>query len=152
MNAKPHIPTPIPTPSPWARHAAAVLHAARRRDPEAMATTARTLIETHGPGVIPNVMLAWVDTVIATQQIKYGNPGRIVFADTDTGHIAHDASEVRPEVAWSGRLINARLACDEDSYRALMAAVPDDATSRHITTLLDCCAQSINLAIGAPPE
>jgi len=140
----------VPKPSPWARHAAAVLQAARLGDQAATVAAAKALLAAHGSGVIPQVMVAWIDTLIGARGItEVGQPARIMFADTDTGAIG-DVTQVRPEVAWAGRLINARIADDEESFRALMGAVPEGKSDRYVTTLLDCCAQSINLAIGRP--
>ena len=150
MKPPPVIPRPKPTPSPWNRHAAAVLDAARRRDPAATQRAATALITTHGPDVINPVMMAWIDTVIGAQGIPYGQPGALAFLDTDGGPWTENADDVRPAVAWAGRLINARIACDEDSYRALIGAVPAGRDGEYINALLDCCALSINYAIGAP--
>lgn len=136
---------PVRTPSPWAGDAAACLLAAMRRDRDAMVVAARTLVDHHGMSVVPQVMLAWIDTVIAQAGITGGDPARLLFADVDTGHVSLDAHDVRPEVAWAGRLLNARIAEDQDSYRALMGSVPAGMDQLYITTLLECCALSINL-------
>ena len=39
----------------------------------------------------------------------------------------------------------ARIADDEDSYRALLDAIPDGQHQQYVTALLDCCAQSCRL-------
>lgn len=141
-------PRPIPAPSPWAGHARACLVAAMRHDAVAAQAAANALLADFGPGVIPQVMLAWIDTALSAQGIgpgETGQPARIVFGDIDTGNIATDAHDVAPEVAWAGRLMNARIANDRDTYQALMNAVPPDQDGRYINSLLDCCAQSARL-------
>jgi len=139
---------PVRTPSPWSGHARACLDAAMRRDWPAAQAAASALIAAHGPDVVPRVMLAWIDTAIVAQGItpeKTGRPAHLIFGDVDTGTVATDAHDVDPVIAWAGRLINARIADDQDSYAALMDAVPDGDGSRYVTVLLDCCAQTVRL-------
>jgi len=139
---------PNPTPPPWRDHATACLHAAMRRDWPAAVGAADVLIAEHGPGVLPDVMLAWIDTALTAQGItrdKTGEPALLLFGNVDTGRVATDAHDVNPAVAWAGRLINARIADDQDSYRALLDAVPAGMDQRYVTVLLDCCAQSCRL-------
>ena len=139
---------PNPTPPPWRNHATACLHAAMRRDWPAVQDAATALVTTHGPGVLGDVMLAWIDTALAAQGItcdRTGEPAQLLFGDLTTGRIATDADDVNPATAWAGRLINARIADDQDSYRALLDSVPDGMDQRYVTVLLDCCAQSCRL-------
>lgn len=134
-----------PTRSPWNGHAAAVLQAAIRRDRAATQTAVTALIAAFGADVLPQVMLAWVDTTLNAQGVTAdGRPARIVFGNPATGRVS-DADDVPPEIAWAGRLLGARAADDEDTYRALMAAIPDEDVGRHITALLHCCAETCRL-------
>lgn len=140
---------PVATPSPWAGHARACLKAAMRRDHAAAQQAANELLRAFGPDVLPQVMLAWIDTAIASQGITLddeGKPARLMFGDVDTGRTSTDADDVDPIVAWVGRLINARIANDEATYRALMNVALDSGRwNRYVTVLLDGCAQTCRL-------
>lgn len=117
-------------------------------DATAAQAAASALLADFGPDVVPHVMLAWIDTALAAQGItpgQTGQPARLIFGDVSTGRVAADANDVSPAVAWAGRLLNARIANDQEIYQALMSAIPAGQSSRYINTLLDACAQSIRL-------
>jgi hypothetical protein len=117
-----------------------------RHDAPAAHAAASALIAEHGTDVLPQVMLAWIDTALAAMGVaRDGRPAQLVFADVSTGRCATDAADVSPTVAWAGRLLNARIADDEDSFRALLDAVPDGQSGVYVNALLDCCAQSVRL-------
>lgn len=140
---------PAKTRPPWADHATDCLTAAMRRDNPAVQAAASKLIVDFGPDIIWQVMLAWVDTALASQGItqgRTGQPAQIIFGDVDTGHIATDAHDVAPDVAWVGRLMNSRIADDRDTWNALMDAIPLGKENSYATTLLECCAQTVRLS------
>lgn len=111
-------------PSPWNALASRALGSALAGRWEEAADATRQISDVHGGTCLPQVMLAWIDVLGAVTGITEYGPGvHLSFLDTEAGAI-RTADTVPPEVAWAGRLVAARFADDEDTFRALLRAVP----------------------------
>lgn len=128
---------------PWFILAIEAFHHAQRGKMQAAADVVHRIASEHGPDVIPSVMLAWVDTTLHAVGIDdYGTPAVLGFGELTSGTITANSDEVSPDVAWAGRVINARCADDEESFEALVDAVATDNRrwGMHVLTLLHVCA------------
>lgn len=88
------------------------------------------LANEYGSDVIPQVLLAWVDTAMLQvwpdgAPVDVENFGGISFWREGTSEIT-DADAVPPAVRWAGRFFTARLLDDEDQGRALMGSLASD--------------------------
>jgi hypothetical protein len=141
---------------PWSRQAAEVLHYAIA-DPSMRraSDTMRALVDEHGHEVVCQVMLAWIDTVNHRYlHAPSGTAVHLFFIQPGT-RAAAGADDVHPDVAWAGQVIAARLADDEDSFVALMMAVPDDrAWTDRVYAVLDCLSTTVRgilrRGVGSP--
>lgn len=114
-------------PAACRKYAAAALRAAVAQDWEIAAASVRK-VNGEFPHQAPNVLLSWIDTLIRhidPDAVRNPRPIRLMFSAGGTGP-ATGADQVRPAVAWSGRLIAARAAMDEEQFRALLNAAPRD--------------------------
>jgi hypothetical protein len=139
-----------PAMPPWTNLAGrALLHAVADRMDIAARCVERIARE-HSPDVIPQVMLAWVDTAWA-RMYPDGIPDGYLDAPMRFWHEGDEHTEsvdrVPPPVRWAGRFIVARLADDETQARALLSSVQsDEEWSSAVLSVLDVCAANVRLA------
>jgi len=132
-----------------ARLAGAALQAALAGDwPRANAAVQRIDKECGEQGGVATALMTWADTY--TLHTFDGPPPaaaamRIMFWDTDTG-VMGDQPDLPDTTRWAARLVTARAAMDEDTFRALIGALPDDpaAVGQHVGAVLVCVANTIN--------
>jgi hypothetical protein len=124
----------------WWKLAGVALTAARDLDYQAAAHAGERIGEIYGWDVLPQIMLAWIDVTTAKCGFDpQGEAVHIAWQNEDSAEVT-DADSTPPGAVWAGRLIGARLADDEDTYRAVMHAVTDDAEwSRNVGALLTTC-------------
>lgn len=135
----------------WYPLAADAFRAAQLRNLPAAGHYVRRIADEHGPDVIPNVLLAWIDTALHAAGLDdYGEPAHLTFGNLDNGDVTNDANDVDPLVAWSARLVNARLADDPATFDALLAAAQasERTWGEHVLTLLNCLALTTNGYLG----
>lgn len=141
-------PRPGPrTRPPWFRQARAAYDAASNLDGGLLdaGRIIGALVDEHGADVIPDVMLAWIDTALHQSGMiaHHGHVHLLQFTDVTSGREGC-ADDVNPDIAWAGRLMTARLADDRDVFEALMKVgiVEQDPAvwGRRVLTLLSCCA------------
>ncbi len=140
-----------PTPSPaWLDLAGrALIHSYAGRFDIAIKCVER-LGEQHGPDVIPQVLLAWVDASWA-QAFPDGLPDGYLSKPMSFWHEGDDHTEdvdsVPPPVRWAGRFIFARLTDDQVQAEALLNAVPSEVEwGRVVAATLDVCGANMRLA------
>ncbi|WP_242890152.1 hypothetical protein [Actinomadura litoris] len=126
--------------------AGAALTAALGNDwQRASAMLQRISTECGGEGM-QRALLSLCDTVIHHAGITPGQPVRIMFQQADGDGRITGADEVqRRESVWAGRLLAARAADDEDTWSALIEALPRDgyAIGQHVIALLEMCTLMI---------
>ncbi|HEX3778486.1 MAG TPA: hypothetical protein VHX38_02385 [Pseudonocardiaceae bacterium] len=124
----------------WWKLAAFALTKARDMDYEPAGQAIQRLGEVYGFEVIPQVMLAWIDSTISQCGIDpEGKPVGIAWQREGSEEVT-DADSTPPAVVWAGRLVGARLADDEEMYRAVIASIEDDEQwSRNVAALLTTC-------------
>lgn len=90
-------------------------------------------------------ILGWSDTLIKRTPHLTGKPVRLAFMNADSGRVDENADDVPQEVRWAGRLIAARAADDEQTWNALIDALPRDeaAVGRHVGHLLQMVALNL---------
>jgi hypothetical protein len=101
---------------------------------------------------------AWIDTMAGRLGVPPGAHAvaikfRGIDDDGEPDASAVDADAVeRPEVVWAGRLMAARVAMDQDTYIALLEALPDDPSEvgRHVAAVLEMCSLTM-AAAGVTP-
>lgn len=124
---------------PWVRLAAATLTAAARGRYAEASRLGQELADECGPGDIPHVMCAWIDTVLAQAGVPSGG-GQIhtmMWIDEGSGAI-HQADEVPPAARWAGRLFIARANMDQATFEALIKSVQsDEEWSRNVSAVLE---------------
>lgn len=103
----------------------------------------------HGPEALAGAMMAWVSTALVRSGIDQ-DPERLTsvsFRNVDTGEYTV-ADDTPPPVRWSGRLMMAMLAQDEEQVRALFNSVTDEQESTlNVVTLLSMCVIAIRQGI-----
>lgn len=131
----------------WWKLAAFALTKVRDQDYEPAAQAAQRIGEVYGFDVIPQVMLAWIDTTSARCGMDaQGKPVAILWQHENSNEIT-DADSTPPAVVWAGRLIGARLADDESMYRDLIASVQtDEQWSHNVSALLMTCGAMLRRA------
>lgn len=69
-------------------------------------------------------------------------PDAVAFVNARTGAIEW-ADDVAPEVAWSGRLMMARMRDDEETFKAVFDTIPEDGywINYPITLMRSCLLQ-----------
>ena len=111
-----------------------------------------------GPEGVELAMRGWIDTMAGRLGIEPG--GQVVAikfrgidddGEPDASAVNADAVE-RREVVWAGRLMAARVAMDQDTYIALLDALPDDPSEvgRHVAAVLEMCSLTMTAA-GVTP-
>jgi len=140
----------IPMVSPWNDLAGRALrHAIAGRWDIALRCVNR-LGTTYGPDVIPQVMLAWIDSAIGVIWPDGPPPaekvGGLTFWHEGDTH-TETVDQVPPGIRWAGRFWMARIIDDEAQGRALIAAVQGDEEWRGcVSGVLDVSASAIRLA------
>ncbi|MFD2421631.1 hypothetical protein [Amycolatopsis pigmentata] len=131
----------------WAPLAGATLTAAILDQPDTTTCALQALVDHHGPDVIPDVLIAWIDTMLRhAGPATGGKPVGLAFEQADSGDIA-SVDDVAPAVAWAGRLIVARINDDYDQAEALINSVTsDDQWTRNVTAVLDSVAVTLRRA------
>ena len=96
-----------------------------------------------GDGAI-QAALMWIDTLAAKMGHDHTNPMPValMFKAVETGEL-DGADDVRPKVAWAGRLITARLADDQDTFIALINLAGQKDIGPYIGELLHIVALSM---------
>jgi hypothetical protein len=131
----------------WWKLAAFALKAARDLDYQAAGQAGQRIGEDYGYDVIPQVMLAWIDTTISQCGLDPEGKAVAIAWQREDSDVVTAADATPPSVVWAGRLVGARLADDEDMYRAVIASVEDDAQwSRNVAALLTTCGAMLRRA------
>jgi hypothetical protein len=131
-------------PPPWLKQAAFALHAAVDEDWPTANRIVTQIARTHGVNAIPNVLLAFIDTMIA-QTGAPSMPDQVAF-ESESGAI-QSADEVPPAVAWAGRLMMARARDDQSTFKALIhTARTDEEWTANCSAVLSMCALNIRRA------
>lgn len=120
-----------PDPDPdhgWQELSWQALQHAILGDPKAAAGVIHEMTLANGDDSLPRAMLAWIDTAIAAAgwTRPKGMPIQLGFLNDGTGRLDFNADNVRPGAVWAARLIGARLADDEATYRAVFQSMPHD--------------------------
>lgn len=103
---------------------------------------------------LQRAMLAWVDRTISVLGVRRGTTPGFVLEMDGTGDQV-DVDQVRPEVAWAGRLFAARLARDAATWQALLTAMPRheaDGAVRYLMALLTVMTTTAASAAENTPE
>jgi hypothetical protein len=93
---------------------------------------------------VQTAMIAWVDQTIRATGLKKGNANAFLFVlESDGEAKLFDVDKADPMMAWSGRMINARLAEDNDTWLALLKvgleSPQDNGFFWHVFKLLMMC-------------
>lgn len=113
------------------------------------ATTAVKRISDECGGVgMGRALLGWSDTLIARMPARNGRPFQLSFMETTTGRVDTNADDVPPHVRWAGRVIAARAKKDQETWDALMEALPDDGLiiAEHVSALLQMVTLTLRRA------
>lgn len=138
----------IPTEFPWSDLAGRALgHTIARRDETAIRCVYR-LADKHGFEVLPQVLLAWIDTAIGV--VFPGGPPdvdwNLSFLHEDTEQMT-GVDQTPPGIVWAGRFFVARLADDEAQGRALLNTFRDssveEAWGEAVLGVLNVCGSMI---------
>lgn len=128
---------------PWIGQAGEALRLAIAKDLPGAAKVIKQMQADHGDETVISAMAEWIDT-LANHGGWRETEGPIAFAfrAVETGEVTRDENDVRPTVAWAGKMLTARLALDEAAWWALIRAVPQDPAviGDHVTELLQCVA------------
>lgn len=139
---------------PWASLAGKALNHAIAERTDIAHRCINRIAQVYGPDVLPNVLLAWVDTTIG-QLWPDGPPdptafgarvGGLEFMDTNTGQRS-TADHTPPGIRWAGRLLTARLLDDEDQALALLHSLhgQEKAWADAVAGVLNICATAIRI-------
>lgn len=131
----------------WVEPATEALQLAVNGDYKAAAKAVERMADEHGPRSVILAMKAWIDTALRRAGVeRYGDSVRLGFVAAETGKVDMDADDVRPTVAWAGRLFAARIADDEATFRALLNSVPriPRIMGDHIMAVLTSAALTVN--------
>lgn len=113
-------PTTLP---PWTALAGMALRASAREQHTLARQHVQKIAERYGPDVIPRVLLAMVDTVLArASHTPDGTAVRVAWMQAETGHV-QTADEVPPAIRWAGRFFAARAADDQTQAEALLDSI-----------------------------
>lgn len=100
-----------------------------------------------GPDGVELAMRGWIDTMAGRLGYRHGPQAvAITFRGLDDGGPGGDAVSAdaveRREVVWAGRLMAARVAMDQDTYVALLNALPHDpaVVGAHVAAVLEMCS------------
>lgn len=93
------------------------------RWPDARAAL-RGLDDRYGGDGLVQAALLWIDALIDQHGGHHGSPVALAFEAVETGEVG-GADDVRPEVAWAGRLMTARANDDEATFVSLIKTCPD---------------------------
>lgn len=132
---------------PWFDLAKKAFWAAQQYDLDAACGFVRQAQEENGSDVLYGIMLTWIDTTIAAVFGSLRPPNADIvtsftFMNPETGQ--KDTVETVPSrVAWVGRVMNARLMDDPETFMALMDVAQqkdEQFWGEHVMELLTCCA------------
>ena len=110
----------------------------------------RRLNDECGGTGINTGLIAWCDTYIdhATDGEMVPTKSRPAFITVETGELGYQGSpDVPASVQWAGRLLVARAAMDETTWRALIDELPADngwEVGSYVTAVLECVALTVN--------
>ncbi len=135
---------------PWFRLAAQSLTETVLKNYDVASQALKELVDEHSSEVLPEVMMAWIDTLL-TRNPPPGTFGGFAFVGEHDRQL-NTVDDVPPAVAWAGRLIVARANADEQQLRALIDSVPTDADwARNVNALLTTVAANLR-ALGWADE
>jgi hypothetical protein len=110
------------------------------RDHEAAHRAVNEIATAHGPESIPQVVLSWIDTMILHCGLEADGSAVGVRWQPEEGGPVTDADQTPAPVVWAGRLIAARVADDEDMYRAVFHSIDSDEDyARGVAAVLSTC-------------
>jgi len=137
--------TPLPG---WFKLASQVLTEAVLKNYNLASRAMQELHDTFGPEVVPEVMMAWIDTMLNRVPAPPADKlAGFVFQDEARPGKLDTVDGVPAPVAWAGRLIVARHLDDEAQARALIDSIPTDAEyGRHVSALLSTVAANLRMA------
>jgi hypothetical protein len=82
---------------------------------------------------------AYGDHALDGRDVDPAVPVQLGFVEPDGGRVVDaDAPVVRPEYAWAGRLVAARVAGDRDMFQAIGRSVPATQDGRYLGALVVC--------------
>ncbi|GGM76040.1 hypothetical protein GCM10012275_53430 [Longimycelium tulufanense] len=132
----------------WTPLAAQALVATRdERWTDARAAVQR-IADQFGANVIPDLLLAWIDTTLTHTGIvpQRDRTFRLAFVEAATGRVS-TAEDMGPAQRWAGRLLAARVADDETQFRVLLNSVSSAAQwSAHVAAVLNLCGTTLRRA------
>jgi hypothetical protein len=134
--------------------AGAALQGAVDQDAPAAAAAINAISAEYGGEGLTEAIIAWCDTLTAALPIPSGGDLAGLGWVDETGQ-ARAADDVDPQVRWAGRIVMARAREDQDTFSALIAALPDDgaAVSQHLAVLLRLIATNLRpVRSGQPPK
>ncbi len=139
------------TTRPWIPLAGKALVASAEADFPAAGKALQELAAQYGAGVVPAVLLAWIDTVLAKAGHEVGGkPMGVAWRAEETGEI-QEADQTTPEIRWAGRLFIARANDDESQFRALVDSVSsDEEWSRNVGAVLNICGAQLRTTGWTP--
>lgn len=87
-----------------------------------LAAAARVIVEANRPDLTPQLILAWIDTVLVAVGVTDYGPHRTNIAPMFVAVEGQQDREPSEYVRWGWRLLQARMTNDEDAF---MAALED---------------------------
>ncbi|GGM64190.1 hypothetical protein GCM10012275_38420 [Longimycelium tulufanense] len=136
------------TTPPWYPLAADALLAARDERWHDARQHLQRIADTYGAEVIPDLLIAWIDTMLKHTPGPERAPalGRLGFMDAVSGRIV-EAEHVDPAVCWAGRLVFARYLDDQEQFSALIESVDSDQQwSNNVAAILNVCGTMLRWA------
>lgn len=128
---------------------AALVEAMRTGVTQKVADVVQRIWTETGPDGAYTALMAWCDTVAIQAGVDGSKPVHIAFQARETGEITGAEGVTRPESVWAGQMISARVARDQETFEALIYAIPEGrAMGQHVLALLEMCALTIRQARG----
>lgn len=134
----------------WMPLASAALTCSAEADYARAGKACQALADQYGADLIPTILMAWIDTVLAQAGHKQGGkPSGVAWFIEETGEI-RDADGMPPAARWAGRLFIARANNDEPQFRALIGSVAsDEEWSRNVGAVLNSMGAQLRM-LGWP--
>ncbi|MGZ3140829.1 hypothetical protein ACVDFE_02250 [Lentzea chajnantorensis] len=128
---------------PWFELAGATLAAAARRDYGNATRLGQQLAEQVSPAELPDVLCAWIDTVVAHSGLQADAFEGFAWVDECTGEV-RQADDVMPPQRWAGRLFWARAKMDRELFHDLIRSVSSEQEwQTNVSALLLQCGEQL---------
>jgi hypothetical protein len=130
--------------------ASAILNAEINGDRQTAGRYLQQISNDYGSAGVELAIRTWCDTLTIIQHQPAGLPDgtpvitRPVWLKPGTGE-RMDIENVTPWFRWAGQIVAARASMDQDTYNALLAALPDDPRERGrwVIAVAVACADTI---------